>query len=355
MAPVERGLLSLAFKIGIVGASGYGGGELLRLALRHPDVEVSYVTSNKFAGRKVKEVHPNLRFSDLTFHRHEDALTKNVDAVFLAGPHGTSAPLITSYLKTAERVFDLSADFRLRDLGAYARYYNGWQHPHPELLQQRAYGIAELHRDEIRSAKLVSGAGCVATTSIMSLAPLARAGLLQDGMPVVVDAKVGSSAAGAEHGASTHHPERRDVVRAYAPTGHRHEAEILQETGLRAGLTCHAIELVRGILATSHVWVKPGTTEKDVWKAFRASYQNEPFVRIVKERTGLYRYPEPKLCAGTNEFHVGFELDETTNRLVVLGALDNLVKGTAGAALQNMNIAFGLPETRGLELTGLHP
>ena len=342
----------MTLRIGIVGASGYGGGELLRLMLRHPDVQVDFVTSNRFAGRRVREVHPNLRSSDLTFHRHEDALTRNVDAVFLAGPHGTSAPHMRHYLKCADRVFDLSADFRLRDLDAYQRYY-GWAHPDPDLLAQRAYGIAELHREEIRGARLVSGAGCIATTAILSLAPLR--GMLQDGMPVVVDAKVGSSAAGAEHSASTHHPERAGCVRPYAPTGHRHEAEILQETGLRAGLSCHAIELVRGILATSHVFVKPGTTEKDVWKAYRASYQNEPFVRIVKERAGLYRYPEPKLLAGTNEFHVGFELDEASNRLVVLGALDNLCKGTAGAAVQNFNLAFGLPETRGLELQGLHP
>lgn len=341
-------------RIGIVGASGYGGGELLRLMLRHPDVQVDFVTSNRFAGKRVREVHPNLRSSELTFHRHEDALTRNVDALFLAGPHGTSAPHMRHYLKAAERVFDLSADFRLRDTQAYHNYYKS-PHPDPELLLQRAYGIAELHRDEIQTARLVSGAGCIATTSILSLAPLARSGLLADGMPVVVDAKVGSSAAGAEASPSTHHPERRDVVRPYAPTGHRHEAEVLQETGLRVGLSCHAIELVRGILATCHTWVRPGTTEKDVWKVFRAAYGNEPFVRIVKERSGLYRYPEPKLLAGTNEFHVGFELDETTNRLVVLGALDNLCKGTAGAAVQNFNVAFGLPETRGLELQGLHP
>src|SRR5581483_5018944 len=346
----------MAFRVGIVGASGYGGGELLRLALRHPQLEVAYATSNRFAGEKVRTVHPNLRgpAGDLTFHRHEDAHTKSVDAVFLCGPHGTSAPAITHHMKAAERVFDLSADFRLRDAGAYAKHYKGWQHPHPELLAQRAYGIAELHREEIKGARLVSGAGCIATTAILSLAPIR--GLLQEGMPVVVDAKVGSSAAGAEASASTHHPERRDVVRPYAPTGHRHEAEILQETGLRAGLSCHAIELVRGILATSHVWVRPGTTEKDVWRAFRASYQDEPFVRVVKERSGLYRYPEPKLLAGTNEFHVGFELDEETNRLVVLGALDNLCKGTAGAAIQNFNFVFKVPATTGLsDLTGLHP
>lgn len=346
----------MTFRIGIVGGSGYGGGELLRLALRHPDIEVAYATSDRFAGRPLKQIHPSLRGSDLTFRAHRDALSHEVDAVFLAGPHGSSAPQITHYLKVAQRVFDLSADFRLRDVGAYAKYYQGWQHPHPELLPQRAYGIAEIHRAQIKDARLVSGAGCIATTAILALAPLARSGLLAEGAPVVVDAKVGSSAAGAAPSASTHHPERRDVVRAYAPTGHRHEAEILQETGLRAGLSCHAIELVRGILATSHVWVKPGTSEKDVWKVFRASYQDEPFVRIVKERAGLYRYPEPKLCAGTNEFHVGFELDEDTGRLVVLGALDNLCKGTAGAAIQNFNVAFGLPETRGLvDLQGLHP
>ena len=344
----------MTFRIGIVGASGYGGGELLKLMLRHPDVEIDFVTSNRFAGKPVKLAHPNLRFSDLTFRRHEEALTRNVDALFFAGPHGTAAPNMRHHLKSAEKVFDLSADFRLRDVQAYHNYYN-WQHPDPDLLAERAYGIAELHRDEIRNARLVSGAGCIATASILSLAPLARSGLLADGMPIVVDAKVGSSAAGAEHSPSTHHPERTGVVRPYAPTRHRHEAEILQETGLRAGLSCHAVELVRGILATCHVWVKPGTTEKDVWKAFRAMYGEEPFVRIVKERAGLYRYPEPKLLAGTNEFHVGFELDSETNRLVVLGALDNLVKGTAGAAVQNFNLAFGLPETRGLDLVGAHP
>lgn len=344
----------MTYKVGIVGGSGYGGGELLRLFLAHPEVEVAYATSNKFAGKKMKQVHPNLRFSDIEFIPHEHAFNHHVDAVFLAGPHGTSAPLMRHYLKAADRVYDLSADYRLTDLNAYHNYYN-WKHPDPELLSERAYGIAELHREQIRGARLVSGAGCIATTSILSLAPLARSGLLLEGAPVVVDAKVGSSAAGAESNPSTHHPERAGCVRPYAPTRHRHEAEIMQETGLRVGLSCHAIEIIRGILATCHTWVKPGTTEKDVWRVFRDAYGNEPFVRIVKERAGLYRYPEPKLLAGTNEFHVGFELDPETGRLVVLGAIDNLVKGTAGAAVQNFNLGFGLPETTGLNLTGAHP
>lgn len=345
-------------RVGVVGATGYAGGELLRILDGHPEAEVVLATSDRFAGKTVRSVHPNLRHADLAFAPHVEATRTDLDALFVAGPHGTTAPRIHEYLKTARRVFDLSADFRLRDLADHARYYDGWRNPAPELLSERAYGIAELHRDRIRSARLVSGAGCIATAAILSLWPLARSGLI-DPDHVVVDAKVGSSAAGAAHGPGTHHPERAGVVRAYAPTGHRHTAEIRQETGLPVHLSCHAVELVRGILATCHVFLKEDLDEKAIWKVYREAYGAEPFVRIVKERTGLYRYPEPKLLAGTNLFHVGFERDPTPSaagrRLVVLGALDNLVKGTAGAAVQNLNIACGLPETTGLEFQGLHP
>lgn len=343
-----------AIKVGIVGASGYGGGELLRLLSAHPKVEVALATSDRFAGKPVKVAHPNLRHLDLSFAPHADAQRAELDALFLSGPHGTSAPHMRHYMKLAPRVFDLSADFRLSDAQQYPRFYEGWQHPEPELLQQRAYGIAELHRADIAKRPLVSGAGCVATASILALAPLAKRGLIED--RVVVDAKVGSSAAGAEASAASHHPERRDCLRTYAATGHRHTAEIQQETGLRGvGLTCTAVELVRGILATCHVWLREPLDEKEVWKVYREAYGSEPFVRIVKERSGLYRYPEPKLLAGTNMAHIGFERDPFSNRLVVLSAIDNLCKGTAGAAVQNMNIAFGFPETQALEAQGLHP
>lgn len=341
-------------RIGIVGASGYGGGELLRLFSAHPQAEVAFATSDKFAGKPVKVVHPNLRHLSLSFQPHSAALEQEVDAVFLAGPHGTSAPKMRHYLKLAKRVFDLSADFRLRDPALYPKFYEGWTHPAPELLRDRAYGIAELHREAIRGATLVSGAGCIATASILALAPLAKRGLLED--RAVIDAKVGSSAAGAEASPASHHPERRDVLRTYAATGHRHTGEIQQETGLKqVGLTCTAVELVRGILATCHVWLREDLDEKAVWAVYREAYGNEPFVRIVKERQGLYRYPEPKLVAGTNMAHIGFERDPLSNRLVVLSAIDNLVKGTAGAAVQNFNLAFGFPEAQGLEQVGLHP
>ncbi|HEV8360502.1 MAG TPA: N-acetyl-gamma-glutamyl-phosphate reductase [Candidatus Thermoplasmatota archaeon] len=340
--------------VGIVGASGYGGGELLRLLSGHPGGRVAYATSDRFAGKPARSVHPNLRALDLEFQPHRAADEREVDALFFAGPHGTSAPRMRQYLKLAKRVLDLSADFRLADPALYPTFYEGWQHPAPELLRDRAYGIAELHRDAIRRAPLVAGAGCIATASILGLAPLAKRGLIED--RVVVDAKVGSSAAGAAHGPGSHHPERRDVLRTYAATGHRHTAEILQETGLQqVGLTCTAVELVRGILATCHVWLREDLDEKAVWKVYREAYGNEPFVRVVKERSGLYRYPEPKLVAGTNFCHIGFERDPMSNRLVVLSAIDNLVKGTAGAAVQNFNLAFGLDETTALQQVGLHP
>ncbi|MCA1812907.1 MAG: N-acetyl-gamma-glutamyl-phosphate reductase [Halobacteriales archaeon] len=339
--------------VGIVGASGYGGGELLRLLSQHGEARIAFATSDRFAGKPVRAAHANLRHLDLSFQPHASALGQEVDALFLAGPHGTSAPHMRTYLKLARRVFDLSADFRLQDPARYPESYDGWQHPCPELLRDRAYGIAELHRARIATQQLVSGAGCIATSAILALAPLAKRGLLEE--RVVVDAKVGSSAAGAESSPASHHPERRDVLRTYSATGHRHTAEIQQETGLRVDLTCTAVELVRGILSTCHVWLREDLDEKAVWKVYREAYGTEPFVRIVKEKHGLFRYPEPKLLAGTNLCHIGFERDPLSNRLVVLSAIDNLVKGTAGAAVQNMNIAFGLPETQGLPVVGLHP
>ena len=347
--------MSSLYRVGIVGASGYGGGEALRLLARHPNVEIAYAMSDRFTGKRVGAVHPNLRHLELTFAPHAEAERAEVDAIVHAGPHGTAAPRMRTYLKAAGRVvLDLSADHRLADPAAYPPFYDGWTHPDPELLVQRAYGIAELHRDEIRRARLVSGAGCIATASILALAPLAQRGLIED--RVVVDAKVGSSAAGAEPGLASHHPERRDALRSYAPTGHRHTAEIRQETGLReVGLSCTAVELVRGILATSHVWLKEDLDEREIWKLYRAAYGSEPFVRIVKEKQGMWRYPEPKLLHGTNLCHIGFERDPLSRRLVVLSAIDNLGKGTAGAAVQNLNLALGLPETTGLDQEGLHP
>ena len=339
-------------KVGIVGGSGYTGGELLRLLLRHPKVEVAQVTSDSMAGKPIGRAHPNLRkVTDLTFTPHSDL--EPCDLLFLAMPHGRSMGRMSQFLVRAGKVIDLSADFRLKDRALYREYY-GVEHPCPDLLAQSVYGLPELHRQAIRQATLVSGPGCIATAAILAIHPLAKAGLI-DPERLVVDAKTGSSAGGVDGGTASQHPERSGVMRIYAPVGHRHTAEIEQETGVKVALSCHAVEAVRGILATCHAFLQDSVTSKDLWRVYREAYHGEPFVRIVTEPAGLYRYPEPKILAGTNFCDVGFALDAHANRVVAVAALDNLMKGAAGTAVQCMNLVAGYPETMGLDFLGLHP
>ncbi len=339
-------------QVAVVGGSGYVGGELLRLLLRHPAVEVVQVTSDSMAGQPIARAHPNLRkVSSLSFVRHQEITS--ADAVFVATPHGESMERMPELLKGSGVVVDLSADFRLHDAALYPLYYHR-THPHPELLERAVLGLPELYRDRIRSASLIAVPGCIATASILALRPLARAGRVR-AMPVVVDAKSGSSASGRDAGPAGLHPERSGVMRAYAPAGHRHTAEIEQETGLSVALSCHAVEAVRGVLATVHAFVDPPVDEKELWRIYRAAYGGEPFVRLVHETTGIYREPEPKILAGTNYCDVGFASDPRTNRVVALAALDNLMKGAAGNAVQCFNLRIGEAETTGLDFLGLHP
>jgi len=335
----------------IVGASGYAGGELLRLLLDHPNVELAEVTSDGSAGRYVHQVHPNLRGrTQLRFVPHAEI--EAADLLFLALPHGTAAREIERYGALAERLVDLSADFRLRDPAAYERWYDG-PHPNPAWLDRFVYGLPETRREELRGARYASGVGCNATAVNLSLLPLARSGAIER---AVVELKVGSSEGGARAGASTHHPERSGVVRSFAPVGHRHQAEVEQELGgIELHLSVTAVELVRGVLCTAHVFLNEPLEEKDVWRLYRETYGAEPFVRLVKERQGLYRFPEPKVLAGSNHCDVGFARDPASNRLVVIGALDNLMKGAAGSAVQAMNLMCGFDETAGLGFPGLHP
>jgi len=339
-------------KVSLVGGSGYTGGELLRLLVQHPKVEVEQVTSDSMAGKPLHRAHPNLRKrTDLTFVPHSEL--DSADFLFLAMPHGRAMERLPDLIPRAGKIFDLSADFRLRDPEAYRTYY-GVDHPHPELLGRSVYGLPELHREAIQKAMLVSGPGCIATASILALWPLAKAGLLEGG-PTVVDAKTGSSAAGVNEGPASLHAERSGVMRLYAPTGHRHTAEIEQELGAPIALSCHAVEAVRGILATCHVPLPEAPSEKDLWRLYREAYGNEPFVRLVKESGGIYRLPEPKILSGTNFCDVGFAVDTHANRVVAVSALDNLMKGAAGTAIQCMNLMSGFPETLGLDFMGLHP
>ena len=377
-------------RVAIAGGSGYAGGELLRLLLAHPDAEVAQVTSERLAGKFAHRSHPNLR--GITRLRYVPlGELSSCDVLFSCLPHGASARHIDGFLANAERVVDLGADFRLGDADEYERFY-GQPHPRPGLLGRFVYGIPELNREALRRASLVACAGCNATVSILALRPLFAA---QVAKSVVIEVKVGSSEAGNRASEGSHHPERSGAMRSYKPTGHRHLAEIravLDGMGpARAGaegavadragagrvvaagpprtgagpsvrapacdvhFSATAVEMVRGILATCHVFVREDLDEKALWRIYRRAYADEPFVRIVKERTGIHRYPDPKLLAGSNYCDIGFEKDPHARRVVVMAAIDNLMKGAAGQAVQAFNIMHGLPERRGLEFPGLHP
>ncbi len=349
--------MSERLSVAIVGASGYAGGEFLRLALGHPHLEVTQVTSERHAGLPVALVHPNLRsVSRLRFRALAEL--EDADVVVSALPHGMLAGQVDRLTDRADVLLDLAADFRLRDAEAYARTYGG-PHPRPELLADFVYANPELDRAQpqpaLPGARRLAGCGCIATATVLALLPLVRGGVLAR-REVIVEAKVGSSAAGNRAAPASHHPERAGVVRTYAPVGHRHTAEVRQAfPGLEPHLTATAVERVRGVLVTAHAWLHDGSSERDVQSALEDAYADEPFVRLVSARKGIHRVPDPKVLDGTNWCDVGFALDRDSGRLVMMAALDNLVKGTAGHALQALNVARGWDETAGLGFPGLHP
>lgn len=340
-------------KASVVGASGYVGGETLRLLLDHPNVEVVQATSEANTGKFVHQLHPNLRKRTMLKFASINDLEK-VDVIFLGLPHKVSSSKIKDIMSKADKIIDKGSDFRLNNLKSYKEWYD-FDHPHPELLKKFVYGIPELHREEIKKANYVAAAGCNATATILGLYPFYKNNLVEP-KKTVVEVKAGSSQAGNKANPGSHHPERKDVVRSYKPTGHRHMAEIMQELNTEYfGFSATSIGLVRGILMTAHVFLKEKLEDKDIWKILRNEYGDEPFIRLVKERQGIYRYPEPKLLWGTNYCDIGFEIDKNSNRLVIITAIDNLMKGGAGQAVQCMNLMFNLPETTGLEFIGLHP
>ncbi len=347
-------------RVSIVGGSGYAGGELLRLLLGHPRVQVAQVTSRRQAGRFVYQTHPNLRRQTQLQFVPPEAL-EPCDLLFTAMPHGEGLRLAETIMSLAPRVIDLSADHRLRRSSDYPVWY-GWEHPAPERLGRFVYGLPELHRSAIAGATHVSGTGCMAAAAIIALWPLFRQGIVET-EPVVIEGKFGSSAGGADPSPASHHPERASVIRTYEPVGHRHTAEIEQELAaagaggpVRVHLTATAVDTVRGLQCCCHVFLKDAAAEeKDIWRVYREAYGREPFVRIVKERHGAHRHPDPKVMAGSNYCDVGFARDPHSRRLVVMSALDNLMKGAAGNAVQAMNVMMGWPEAEGLTFAGLHP
>jgi N-acetyl-gamma-glutamyl-phosphate/LysW-gamma-L-alpha-aminoadipyl-6-phosphate reductase len=348
-------------RAGVIGASGYVGGELLRLLVVHPKIEITLVTSRQHAGEYVHRVHPSLKgFIDITFSSMDvNKFAEKCDIIFTSVPHGSAFEIVKELYDRGLRIIDLSADFRLKNPTDYIKWY-GWEHPYPELLSKSTYGVPELHREKIKASQLVSCPGCMAVTSILALKPLVENKLI-DTQHIVVDSKIGSSGAGSQEGSGTHHAMRYGVIRPYKPAKHRHTGEIEQELSnlargkVKVSMSPHAVNLVRGILTTNHVFMQDFVSEKELWKYYRDAYEGEPFIRLIKDKKGLYKFPDPKFVVGSNFCDVGFDLDEDNKRIVALSASDNLMKGAAGSAIQNMNIMCGFNEVDGLRYTPLTP
>ncbi len=356
-------------EVGVIAASGYAGGEAVRILSSHPKVNLNYITSRRLVSKYFHFIYPNLRnILSLKFEPYNlEKIKEKCDIVFLAVPHKISQDMVPELLEAGLKVIDLSADFRIKDIKIYQKYYKK-EHSHPELIEKAIYGLPELHREEIKSADLVAVAGCHASSAIYGLYPLVKEGLIQVNN-IIVDSKTGSSGSGASFNESSHHPIRANSIRPYQMTGHRHTAEIEQELTLvsklynntnqivRVGFSAHAVNLVRGILSTCHVFFDESKeiSEKILFNAYRTAYRNEPFIRLITQKAGIFRLPDPKIIIGTNYCDVGFQIDDHMNRIVVLCTLDNLVKGAAGNAVQCMNIMCGFPETTGLEFPGYFP
>ena len=356
----------MVINAGVIAASGYTGGELVRLLSYHPNVNLNYITSRRLITKYFHTIYPNLRnISDLKFEEYSANVAKErCDVIFMATPHGTSQDMVPELIESNLKVIDLSADFRIKDKEIYKQYYKK-EHSHPELLEKSVYGLPEIHKEEIRKANLVAVAGCHASSAIYGLYPLIHENLIQTNN-IIVDSKTGSSGSGATVNEGSHHPVRANSIRPYKMTGHRHTSEIEQELNnfvnqgkgkITVGFSAHAVNLVRGILSTSHVFFDESVNMEDrlIFKAYRNAFKDQPFLRLINQRSGIFRLPDPKIIIGTNYCDVGFQLDSHMNRIVILCAIDNLIKGAAGNAIQCMNLMCGFPEIAGLEFPGYFP
>jgi N-acetyl-gamma-glutamyl-phosphate reductase len=344
-------------RIGVLGASGYTGADLVRLAVRHPNVDIVALTANTHAGKRMAEVFPHFFMLDLPpLVKWEDADWTSLDAVFCGLPHGTTQEITASVLAAnpSVKVIDMSADFRLRDMGTYAEWY-GHEHRSPELQEEAVYGLTELYREIIATARLIACPGCYPTAALLALVPLVRAGLIEAG-DIVIDAKSGVSGAGRSLKQNTLFCEAGEGLSPYSVGSHRHAPEIEQEIGAAAGrevrvnFTPHLIPMSRGELCTSYLRLVNCTAD-DLSEALQRAYRGEPFVHVAPKGV----LPQTQNVRGSNYVQIGVFPDRIAGRAIVVSVLDNLVKGSAGQALQNFNIAFGLQETSGLLQLPLFP
>ena len=344
-------------KVGIIGATGYAGGELVRILMGHKDAEIKWYGSRSYVDQKYADVYRNM-FQIVDAKCMDDnmeELADQVDVIFTATPQGLCASLVNEEILSKTKIIDLSADFRLKDVNVYEEWYK-IEHKAPQYIDEAVYGLCEINRDLVKSARIVANPGCYTTCSILTAYPLAKEGLI-DMSTLIIDAKSGTSGAGRGAKLPNLYCEVNENIKAYGVATHRHTPEIEEQLGYASGekvvlnFTPHLAPMNRGILATEYATLKKKVTYEEVKAVYDQYYAKEKFVRVLDRDV----CPETKWVEGSNYVDIGFKIDPRTNRIIMMGAIDNLVKGAAGQAVQNMNLLFGLPEDEGLELVPMFP
>jgi len=346
----------MMIKVGVVGASGYTGAELIRILINHPQVEISYLTANKYANRKVSDLYSNLAVcGELSFISYDKDTVKDADVIFIAVPHGESMKIVPDIVGHGSKIIDLSGDFRLKDKDSYPKWY-GFNHIAASLLGKSVYGMPELYREKIKGANLVSNPGCYPTSSILAVAPLMKKDMLTD-EPIVINSCSGLSGAGRGLSLSTHFVECNENVEAYSLFGHKHIPEMEQEMNAISGkdkmvtFVPHLVPLNRGILTTAYCGLSEDANLSEIIDLYQNFYGNELFVKILEAG----KLPGTKDVMGSNYCYIGCGIDKRTGKAIIVSAIDNLVKGASGQAVQNMNIMCGFKEDEGLATIGLAP
>ena len=336
-------------KAGIIGATGYAGSELVRILSSHPETKIEILTSKSYAGNLYNDVYENYRHrTDLKCEEENiDEMAERCDVIFLALPHGVASKKVNENILSKAKIIDLGADFRIQNVEVYEKWYT--THYSKDILKEAVYGLCELHRDKIKGSRIIGNPGCYTTCSILSLYPLVKEKLI-DLNSIIIDAKSGATGAGRSLTLSNHYCELNESIKAYKIASHRHTPEIEEQLSLAAGenitlsFTPHLVPMNRGILATIYATLNGSYSYSDIKEAYEKYYKDEYFVRLTKEGV----FPETKWVKQSNFCDIGFTVDERTNRIIVVGAIDNLFKGAAGQAVQNMNILFGLDEKTGI-------
>lgn len=346
-------------KVGIIGATGYAGNELVRLLLGHKDARIVWYGSRSYIDQKYADVYRNMfqLVDDVCMDDNMEELANQVDVIFTATPQGLCASLVNDEILSKVKIIDLSADFRLKDVNIYEQWYK-IEHKAPQYIDEAVYGLCEINRNKVtKDTRIIANPGCYTTTSILTLYPMVKEGII-DPDTIIIDAKSGTSGAGRGAKVNNLFCEVNESMKAYGVGTHRHTPEIEEQLGYACGrddlkliFTPHLVPMNRGILVTAYANLEKEVTYEDVKAAYDKYYDKEKFVRVLEKDA----CPETRWVEGSNFVDIGFKIEPRTNRLIMMGALDNLVKGAAGQAVQNMNLLFGLPETEGLELAPMFP